>query len=43
MSEPKPVFARIETERDSESGVAATKKVGKRKEKSPQAQKPVEA
>lgn len=38
MSQPKPVFARIENQMEIGNGVEAAKKVTKRKEKLPQAQ-----
>ncbi|PON56583.1 Methionyl-tRNA synthetase [Parasponia andersonii] len=43
MAQPKPVFARIENQTEAENGVESAKKVVKRKEKSPQAQRAVEA
>ena len=43
MAQPKPVFARIENQTEAENGLQSAKKVVKRKEKSSQAQRAVEA
>lgn len=43
MAQPKPVFAKIESQAEAENGVEAAKKVVKGKEKSPPSQRPVKA
>lgn len=43
MAQPQPVFARIEDQSELNGGSEATKKVSKKKEKTPKSKKVVEA